>query len=73
MQSLNLVFKGSLGKTHTLKLNYAKGDLSEDVIRQAMTKLSQTKAFVTDDEELYATPVAAKYVTTTEKYVFNDL
>lgn len=73
MKALNLVYKGALGKTHNLKINYAKDGLTEEDIRPAMIKLAESKAFVQDDEELYVTPIAAKYVTTTEKYVFNDL
>lgn len=73
MKALNLVYKGSIGKTHNLKINYAKDGLSETEIRKAMQDLAKTKAFVQDDEELYVTPIAAKYVTTTEEYVFNDL
>lgn len=72
MKTLNLTYKGSLGKTHTLKLNYAKDGLDEKAVRQSMQTLASAKAFKKDDEELFVVPVCAHYVTTKEETIFDD-
>ena len=36
MKTLNLTFKGSLGKKHILKLSYANDQLDAETVRQAM-------------------------------------
>ena len=70
MKTLNLTFKGSLGKPHTMKLKYANANLDEATVRAAMDQISKTKLFVNKDgEELYATPVSAKYVMTTDEWI----
>ena len=69
MKTLNLTFKGSLGKTHTLKLKYASDGLSKEQVQAAMDKIAAAKLFIKDGEILYAVPVSAKYVTTTEDVV----
>ncbi len=70
MKTLNLTFKGSLGKAHTMKLKYANDNLDEATVRAAMDQISKTKLFVNKDgEELYATPVSAKYVMTTDEWI----
>ncbi|HJA72735.1 MAG TPA: DUF2922 domain-containing protein [Candidatus Limosilactobacillus faecipullorum] len=69
MKTLNLTFKGSLGKTHTLKLNYASDGLSKELVQASMDKIAATKLFIKEGEILYAIPVSAKYVTTTENVV----
>lgn len=71
MKSLNLTYKGSLGKTHLLKLNYVKDDLSKEEIAQQMKALAKSNLFAKDGERLYDKPVAAKYVTTTEEVVLD--
>lgn len=72
MKTLNLSFKGSLGKGHTLKLNYVHDDLSEETVRQAMNKLAQSKLFQKDDELVFQLPRSAKYVTTTDQVIFTN-
>lgn len=73
MKTLNLTFKGSLGKKHLLKLSYASENLSAETIRQAMNQLSTAGAFTgKDGESIYATPVVAKYVDTVSTVLFND-
>ena len=42
MRTLSLTFKGSLGKKHSLKLNYASGDLDAETVRKAMQEIAQT-------------------------------
>lgn len=69
MKSLNLIYKGSLGKTHQLKLNYVKEGLTKDEIMTQMKALAGSKLFAKDGEQLYAQPIAAKYITTTEETV----
>ena len=64
MKTLNLTFKGSLGKKHILKLSYANDQLDAETVRQAMINLANTHLFFKDGEELYVTPIAAKYVDT---------
>lgn len=72
MKSLNLTFKGSLGKKHILKLTYANDNLSPETVRKAMEQISQTHLFFKKDEELYVTPISAKYVDTVSTVLFND-
>lgn len=69
MKSLNLTFKGSLGKKHILKLTYANDNLSPETVRKAMEQISQTHLFF---KELYVTPLSAKYVDTVSTVLFND-
>lgn len=71
MKTLNLTYKGSLGKTHILKINYANGQLDEASVRQAMTQIANLKLFKKDDEDLYVTPVSAKVVNTNEDVLFS--
>lgn len=71
MKSLNLTYKGSLGKTHLLKLNYVKDGLTKEQIAQQMKALAKSNLFAKDGERLYDKPVAAKYVTTTEEVVLD--
>lgn len=72
MKTLNLTFKGSLGKKHLLKLSYANDNLSAETVRAAMKQISDTHMFFKNDEEIYATPVSAKYVDTVSTVLFND-
>ena len=71
MKSLNLTFKGSLGKTHSLKLAYANDGLDKKIIKDAMDQLAELQIFSTNGEKLYETPVAAKYVETITTPVFS--
>ncbi len=71
MKSLNLTYKGSLGKTHLLKINYVKDGLTKEEIAQQMKALADSQLFAKDGEQLYVQPVSAKYVTTTEEVVLN--
>lgn len=72
MKTLNLTFKGSLGKKHLLKLNYANDQLSAETVRQAMDQLANAHLFFKNDEEIYMTPISAKYVDTIPTVLFND-
>lgn len=72
MKTLNLSFKGSLGKGHTLKLNYASENLDEQVIRDAMDKIVSSQLIQKDDDLLYVRPSGAKYVTTTDQVIFAE-
>lgn len=72
MRVLNLTFKGSLGKKHSLKLSYASGELDAETVRQAMNEIAQANLFTKDGENIYATPVAAKYIDTISTVIFND-
>lgn len=72
MKTLNLTFKGSLGKKHLLKLSYASENLSADTVRQAMNQIAAAHMFIKGDEELYTSPVSAKYVDTVSTVIFND-
>lgn len=72
MKSLSLIYKGSLGKTHTLKLKYAKDGLDAQTVRTSMQRLASTNLFKKDEEVLFEKPVCAKYVTTTEEVIFDD-
>lgn len=71
MKTLNLSFKGSLGKGHTLKLNYASEDLDEKTIRDAMDKIIASQLIQKDDDILYVRSSGAKYVTTTDQVIFD--
>jgi len=70
MKSLNLAFTGSLGKSHSLKLAYANDGLDSAVIKSAMDQLSEMKMFSSEGENIYATPVSAKYVETITTPIF---
>lgn len=70
MKALSLSFKGSLGKTHSLKLNYANNNLDADTVKAAMNQMVTLNLFSKDGENLYAKPVSAKYVETTETPLF---
>lgn len=70
MKTLNLSFKGSLGKAHTLKLNYASENLDEAAVRAAMQKITSSQLIQKDDDLLYVIPASAKYVTTTDEVIF---
>lgn len=72
MKTLSLTFKGSLGKKHSLKLNYASERLDEQAVRKAMEKISQAHLFAKGDEDLYYTPLSAKYIDTVTTVLFND-
>lgn len=72
MKTLNLSFKGSLGKGHTLKINYASDQLNEATVREAMQKIANSKLLQKDDDILYIRPSSAKYVTTTDEVIFAD-
>jgi hypothetical protein len=72
MKSLNLTFKGNTGKKHLLKLSYANDNLDPKTVRQAMDLIVKSNLFAKDDEQLYVTPVAAKYVDTVSTPLFND-
>lgn len=72
MKTLNLTFKGSLGKKHLLKLSYANDQLKAETVREAMNKIADAHLFIKGDEELYAIPVSAKYVDTVSTVLFND-
>ena len=52
MKTLNLSFKGSLGKGHSLKLKYANDQLDEATVRNAMQKIVDSQLFGKDDEQL---------------------
>lgn len=72
MKTLNLTFKGSLGKKHLLKLSYANDQLDAQTVRQAMDQLANSHVFAKNGEELYVTPLSAKYVDTIPTVLFND-
>jgi hypothetical protein len=72
MKTLNLSFKGSLGKGHSLKLKYANDQLDEATVRNAMQKIVDSKLFGKDDEQLYLRVASAKYVTTTDEPIFSQ-
>ncbi|MCQ2569873.1 MAG: DUF2922 domain-containing protein [Limosilactobacillus sp.] len=69
MKVLDLIFKSNQGKLHTLKLNYVNENLAEATVKQAMEQISQSELFKKGDEIIYATPIKAKYVTTTDNPV----
>ncbi len=71
MKSLNLTYKGSLGKTHLLKINYVKDELMKEQIKQQMQAVADSQLFAKDGEQLYVQTVSAKYITTTEEVIPN--
>ena len=72
MNTLNLSFKGSLGKGHSLKLKYANDQLDEATVRNAMQKIVDSQLFGKDDEQLYLRVASAKYVTTIDEPIFSQ-
>ncbi|MBD5806230.1 DUF2922 domain-containing protein [Limosilactobacillus walteri] len=69
---LKLKFKDTTGKSHFFKIANPKKGLSKETVRQAMEMMAATHLIKKGDEELTATPVGAKYVTTTEEAVYSD-
>ena len=51
MKTLNLTFKGSLGKKHILKLSYSNDQLDAETVRQSMNNLSNTHMIFKYSEE----------------------
>ena len=72
MRTLNLTFKGSLGKKHSLKLNYASGDLDAETVRKAMQKIAQTHLFIRKAKIFTNNLFPRKYVDTVSTVIFND-
>lgn len=72
MKTLELTFKGSLGKKHVFKVHDAKENLNKETVQVAMQSLAGLKLFKDADEFIYATPLAAKYVDTNETVIFDD-
>ena len=72
MKSLNLTFKTNKGKKHLLKLSYANSDLDAKTVRQAMDLIATSNLFKKGDEQLFVTPLSAKYVDTVDTVLFND-
>lgn len=70
---LHLVFKGSLGKKHTIRLPYPAAGLDAEKVKAAMDKIAATKLFAWNGENLYETPISAKYVTTTEEAIMGEV
>ena len=50
MRTLSLTFKGSLGKKHSLKLNYASGDLDAETVRKAMQEIANLDTQISANE-----------------------
>lgn len=71
MKALSLTFKGSLGKTHSLKLNYANDNLDATAVKNTMDTMASLGLFQNNGEVLYTQPVSAKYVETIETPVFD--
>ena len=72
MRTLNLTFKGSLGKKHSLKLTYSSGELDAETVRKAMQEIAQTHLFIKEGDDIYQQPLSAKYVDTVSTVIFND-
>lgn len=53
MKSLNLTFKGSLGKAHTLKLGYANDNLDAKTVKNTMDQLAALDLFVANGEKKF--------------------
>lgn len=50
MKTLNLTFKGSLGKTHVMKLHYASDQLDAKTVQAAMDQIANAHLFAKDSE-----------------------
>lgn len=70
MKRLQLGFKTEAGKNSNFMLNYAKDNLDEDTIKQAMDKIIASKLFEKDSIQLYAKQSFAKYIERNETPVF---
>ncbi|AUJ29515.1 MAG: DUF2922 domain-containing protein [Liquorilactobacillus hordei] len=72
MKQLDMVFGSQSGKTKNhFRLSYANNDLDKEVIKKAMNDLAELGIFVNKNgEELYTTPISAKYVETTNTPIF---
>lgn len=70
---LQLKFKNEVGKQVNLSLNYVNENLSPETVQQAMTELAALQLFRDKAGNLiYQTPIAAKYVETTETAVIKS-
>lgn len=72
MKQLDLEFLSSAGKVQHVKLKYVNENLTEETVRSAMNDLSELKLFKKDDIEMYAKPLAARYVETIHQSIFED-
>lgn len=66
---LKLKFKTSKGKFAYMRISNPKKGLTKELVQEAMVNIAGTRAFRKDDQILYLTPLAAKYVTTTEEAI----
>ncbi|KRN33125.1 DUF2922 domain-containing protein [Liquorilactobacillus mali] len=72
MKQLDMVFGSQSGKTKNhFRLSYANNDLNKEVIQKTMADLAELGIFVNKSgEQIYTTPISAKYVETTDTPIF---
>jgi hypothetical protein len=69
---LKLKFKNGAGKSVFMRIFNPKKGLTKDTVLAAMQGIVVAAAFKKNDTALYAVPVAASYVTTTEDTVVEE-
>lgn len=74
MKKLDLGFRSATkNTTHHLQLKYVKDELDVDVIKEAMNQIAELGIFSNKNgEAIYAKPVSASYVDTTEEVLFSE-
>lgn len=72
MKKLQMRYKGSTGKKHTLSMSDINEQLDDQTVREQMTAIATVGLFEKDKELLYAQPLAANYSETIITPIFND-
>lgn len=72
MRKLELVFKSSDDKVKTMTINYASDSLDNVKVQEQMQQIAALNMFQKDGINLYATPVAAQYRSTTIDPLFDN-
>lgn len=71
MKHLELTFQSEDRKIKTFKLNYANEALGVNELQGAMNRIAALNMFERDGIQLYKVPVAARYVDTNTKIIFD--
>lgn len=69
---LKMKFRDNKGGFQYMSIAHPKPNLDAKKVRQAMELVSASNMFVKDDLQMYVTPVAAYYISTTKEPLFAD-
>ncbi|MFD1465764.1 DUF2922 domain-containing protein [Lapidilactobacillus mulanensis] len=72
MKKLQMHYKGSTGKKHTLGLSQINESLDDKTVREQMAAIAAARLFKNGDEDLYTQPLSANYSETVLTPIFDD-